>query len=266
VWGVRPGSTPLCRRARTEDDRPVNDSTVRIRLDIESTGDSVTGQASDGNGATRTFAGWLGLVESIDRLLPHSPSGRVMPGGDERDIRDSQGEATMTTAASARVAPIELQHDDGEALWCLGALATIKASSETTDGRVAIIEHLAPRGAASPLHVHRREDQWVYVIDGELTFWVDGAVITAPAGAFVYKPCDVAHAFEVTTDVARFLLVAEPAGVEGFMRAIGEPARSRTIPPAAAAPPPDPDRLTTLAAAYGIEILGPPANPTGEAS
>jgi quercetin dioxygenase-like cupin family protein len=247
-----------------EEDRSVNDGTVRIRLDIESSGDSVSGQASDGNGATRTFAGWLGLVESIDRLLAQTPSGRVMPRADDHDIRETQGEVTMTTAASARVGPIELQQDGGEALWFLGALATIKASAETTDGRVAVIEQVAPRAAASPLHVHRREDQWFYVIDGELTFWVDGDLITAPAGTFVYYPRDVAHAFEVTADVARFLLVAEPAGLEGFMRAVGEPAQSRTIPPVA--PPPDPVRLTTLAAAYGIEILGPAGNPTGEPS
>ena len=242
----------------------MNDGTVQIRLDIESTGASVSGHASDANGATRMFAGWLGLVESIDRLLPQTPSGRVVPGAGARDIRDTQGEATMTTAASARVGPIEVQHDGGEALWLLGTLATIKASAQTTDGRVAVIEHVAPRAAAAPLHVHRREDQWFYMIDGELTFRVAGDVITAPAGAFVYFPCDVAHAFEVTADVARFLLVAEPAGLEGFMRAVGEPAGSRTIPPVAA--PPDPDRLTALAAAYGIEIIGPSRTSTGEAS
>ena len=58
-------------------------------------------------------------------------------------------------------------------------LATIKASSETTGGRVAVIEHVAPRGTGSPLHVHHNEDEWFYVIEGEVTFWVGGQVITA---------------------------------------------------------------------------------------
>jgi quercetin dioxygenase-like cupin family protein len=49
---------------------------------------------------------------------------------------------------------------------------------------------LAPRGAGSPLHVHHREDEWLYVTDGELTFWVGGQVINAPAGSFVYGPRD----------------------------------------------------------------------------
>jgi hypothetical protein len=52
----------------------------------------------------------------------------------------------MTATASTDVAPITRQPDEGEALWFLGILATIKASAETTGGQVAVIEHLAPRG------------------------------------------------------------------------------------------------------------------------
>ena len=111
----------------------------------------------------------------------------------------------------------------------------IKASSETTGGRVAVIEHLAPQGAGSPLHVHRREDEWFYVIEGALTFWVGGEVIEAPAGSFVYGPRDIPHTFLVSSEEARFLLVTEPAGFEGFMRAMGQPAPSLTIPPACGA-------------------------------
>ena len=159
------------------------------------------------------------------------------------------------------VSPIALQAADGEALWCLGALATIKASGETTDGRVAMVEVLAPRGHGSPLHVHRREDEWFYVIEGALSFWVGGDTIDAPAGSFVYGPRDIPHTFEVSSPEARFLLVTEPAGFEAFMRAIGQPATTLTIPPAAE-PPADITPLVTAAAEYGIEILGPPGIPS----
>ena len=57
-----------------------------------------------------------------------------------------------------------------------------------------------------------------------MTFWVGGEVIEAPAGSFVYGPRDVPHTFIVSSPEARFLLVAEPAGFESFMRAMGEPA------------------------------------------
>lgn len=166
----------------------------------------------------------------------------------------------MSTAPDTSVAPIALRHDEGEALWFLGVLATIKASSETTGGRVAVIEHLAPRGAGSPLHVHRREDEWFYVTEGELTFWVGGQVIQAPAGSFVYGPRDIPHTFEVASDEARFLLVTEPAGFEAFMRTVAQPAQALTIPPPPSEPP-DPQRLATVAAEYGIEFLGPPGIP-----
>jgi quercetin dioxygenase-like cupin family protein len=167
----------------------------------------------------------------------------------------------MGTAADPPVAPIALGRDEGEALWAFGGLAIIKASSETTAGRVAVVEQLAPRGAGSPLHVHHREDEWFYVIEGELTFWVGGEVIEAPAGSFVFGPRDVPHTFDVTSAEARFLLVAEPGGFERFLRAAAEPAPTLTIPPPSSEPP-DLDQLVAVAAEYGIEILGPPGIPS----
>jgi len=156
--------------------------------------------------------------------------------------------------------PIAMQQGEGEARWFLGALATIKSSGETTGGRVAVTENWAPRGHGSPLHVHHNEDEWFYVLSGELTFWVDGQVITATDGSFVYGPRDVPHTFTVTSEEARFLLVIEPAGFENFLRALSEPAESLTLPPASVEPPAM-DAMMAAAAEYGLEILGPPGIP-----
>jgi hypothetical protein len=71
---------------------------------------------------------------------------------------------TDTTGARTELAPIALGAGEGEALWFLGLLAMVKASSESTGGRVAVMEHLAPRGSGSPLHVHHREDEWFYIV------------------------------------------------------------------------------------------------------
>jgi quercetin dioxygenase-like cupin family protein len=165
-----------------------------------------------------------------------------------------------STSPHVSAAPIALGPGEGEALWAFGGLVTVKSSAETTGGRVAVLEHLAGRGAGSPLHVHHREDEWFYVIEGELTFWVGGEVIEAPAGSFVYGPRDVPHTFIVSSEAARFLLVAEPAGFEGMLRALGEPAGSRTIPPAPTEPP-DMARIVQVCTEHGIEILGPPGIP-----
>jgi quercetin dioxygenase-like cupin family protein len=158
------------------------------------------------------------------------------------------------------LAPIALREGEGEALWFFGGLVTIKSSSETTGSRVGVTENLSPRGAGSPLHVHHNEDEWFYVLEGELTFWVGGQVIVAAAGSFVYGPRDVPHTFTVSSDQARYLLVVEPAGFEQFVRDIGEPARELVIPPPATEPP-DVAALAAKAAEYGVEILGPPGIP-----
>ncbi len=167
----------------------------------------------------------------------------------------------MTHVGKPASSPIALQQHEGEALWFLDFLATIKASAATTDGGVAVLELLAPKGTGSPLHVHRREDEWFYVIEGELTFWVGGDVIPAPVGTFVYGPRDIPHTFFVNSPQARFLLVTEPGGFENFVRAVAEPAQSLTLPPDSSQPP-SPEELTATAAEYGIEILGPPGIPS----
>jgi quercetin dioxygenase-like cupin family protein len=164
------------------------------------------------------------------------------------------------SSTTGTVKPIVTAPMGGEALWAFGGLTMIKTSAETTGGAVAVIEQLAPQGAGSPLHVHSREDEWFYVIEGELTFWVGGEVSVAPAGTFVFGPKGIPHTFLVSSAEARFLLVTEPAGFEQFVRGAGEPAARMEIPP----PPteaPDMAAMSALAAEYGIEILGPPGIP-----
>jgi quercetin dioxygenase-like cupin family protein len=166
----------------------------------------------------------------------------------------------MSVIANPTVAPIALQPGEGEARWFIGALGTCKAAAVTTGGQLAVLEFVWPSGGGSPLHVHHDEDEWFYVIEGELTLWVGGEVVVAPAGSFVYGPRNIPHTFVVASETARFLLVAEQAGFERFVRDAGEPAARHEIPP----PPteaPDVQALTQLAAGYGVEIIGPPGIP-----
>ena len=166
-----------------------------------------------------------------------------------------------SAAPTEQLGPIALGPNEGESLWFLGSHCSIKASAETTAGRVAVIEHMTPRGLGSPLHVHHREDEWFYVIEGELTLWVGGEVIVAPAGSFVYGPRDIPHTFMVSSETARYLLVTEPGDFAGFMRSLAQPATEPVIPPPASEPP-DVAAMVEVAADYGIEILGPPGIPS----
>jgi hypothetical protein len=100
------------------------------------------------------------------------------------------------------------------------------------------------------------------VLEGELTFWVGGEVIQAPAGSFVYGPRDIPHTFVVSSDRARYLLVLEPAGFESFIQTLGEPAPRLEIPPPADPPGPEAmEAIVRAAAEHGIDIIGPPGPP-----
>jgi quercetin dioxygenase-like cupin family protein len=157
--------------------------------------------------------------------------------------------------------PYALGTDDGEALWFFGMLVTIKASAEQTNGEFLLLEELAPRGTATPLHVHPQDDESFFVLEGEMTFYLeDGQPIPASAGAFIHIPKGhVPHAFYVESEMARFLVLTRPLH-ERFIRAAAEPAQSRTLPPPAA---PDMEKVMAAAREAGMEFLGPPPGPRG---
>ena len=113
---------------------------------------------------------------------------------------------------------------EGEALWFNGGLGVLKATSDQTAGRFAAMELLAPKGFASPLHIHRREDEFFVVLSGEVRVRHGEDVMEAVTGSIVYGPRGVAHGFHVDSAEVRMLLFFGPAGVEGFFRDAGKPA------------------------------------------
>jgi quercetin dioxygenase-like cupin family protein len=152
--------------------------------------------------------------------------------------------------------PIAQQPGTGEHLWFFGGLTTIKAARDS----VMVTEQTARRASGSPLHVHHNEDEWFYVLEGELTIWVDGEIHVVPAGGFLFGPRDIPHTFIVSSDQARFLLVTVPGDFAGFIRTLAEPASGPELPPGPATPP-DMELVMQTAAEYGLEILGPPGLP-----
>ena len=149
---------------------------------------------------------------------------------------------------------------EGEALWGDGLLATIKANGEQTDGRSSLVEILAPEGYGSALHVHHREDEGFWILEGELTFYVGDQTTKAQPGSFLFGPKDIPHAFTVDSGPARLLFFLSPAGFEDLLRDMGEPARALTMPPQPEAPPSEAEmqQMAAIAAQHGVEFLGPP--------
>jgi mannose-6-phosphate isomerase-like protein (cupin superfamily) len=156
-----------------------------------------------------------------------------------------------------------LQNNEGEAFWLYGMLQTIKIGRDDTDGRYGLIETVVPVGLGSPWHVHHEEDEWFYVLDGELTIYVGDARLSLPAGGFGFGPKGVPHTFFAEQpEGARILVGLQPMQYEGFLREVGVPAPERVLPPRPEGHP-DMARLARIVARNGFEILGPPGPPPG---
>ena len=134
-----------------------------------------------------------------------------------------------------------------------GSSVRVLVAGEDTAGRFAVLETLEGQGAALPGRVHTREDQAVYVLEGLVSYRVDGAWRRCPAGTCVLLPKGCEYAYAVESERARLLVVAAPAGIEGCYL---ELAAAGGVPHPAA---PDFERLVTVAARYGVEIALPGA-------
>ncbi len=142
-----------------------------------------------------------------------------------------------------------------ELRWWFGALAEIKLTGAESGGAMTVVEVTEPPGAEAPLHVHHREDEAFVVLDGEVTLEVGGASVVARAGDVGYGPRDVPHRYTVGPDGCRMLFVCTPAGFEGLVRDMSEPAPERALPPPSRDEP-DYERVGAIAADYGCELLG----------
>ena len=153
------------------------------------------------------------------------------------------------------VGPAGLDAGEGEAIWSLGGLLTLKASAATTAGQFEVIEGLIAPNVSPPWHVHHRQDESFYLLAGRVTYYIGDQIVRAEPGAFVFLPRGIPHTFRIEgPDPARTLEVTAPSGLWSFFTEMGEPARERTLPPAQR---PDIAKLRGVAAHYGIDILGP---------
>ena len=143
----------------------------------------------------------------------------------------------------------------GEARWWLGGLAEIKATAEDTGGRLTIVEVTEPPGMQAPLHVHHREDEAFWVLEGEVTFYVGDESIEAAAGDFAWGPRDIPHRYTVGSNGCRMLFICTPAGFEHLVREMSVPAETRTLPPESSEEP-DMEMVAAVARKHGCELLG----------
>jgi quercetin dioxygenase-like cupin family protein len=148
-----------------------------------------------------------------------------------------------------------LQPGEGRSFWVVGDRYTFLATGQETGGAYALIHALVPPGAGPPPHIHRREDEAFYVLEGQLAFQVDGRGITASTGTWVTLPKGTLHSFKNTgATPARMLIVVNPSGLEKFFEEVG---REATDNSAVAPTPADFEKLLAVAPKYGLEIHVP---------
>jgi quercetin dioxygenase-like cupin family protein len=149
---------------------------------------------------------------------------------------------------------VAVRTGEGEARWWIGQLAEIKATAADTGGQFTIVEVTCPPGFEAPLHVHHREDEAFWILDGDATLYVGVETIEATAGDYAFGPRDVPHRYAVGEEGCRMLFICTPGGFEGLVRDMSEPAASRMLPPPAEQPP-DMDWAQAIAKKHGCELL-----------
>jgi quercetin dioxygenase-like cupin family protein len=149
---------------------------------------------------------------------------------------------------------LAVRGEEGEARWWLGGLAVIKATAADTGGRLTLLDVTDPPNVEAPLHVHHREDEAFWILEGHVTFEVGGKTIEAGPGDFVFGPREVPHRYKVGDTGSRMLFVLTPGGFEDLVRATSDPAGARTLPPPGH-PMPDEGQMAAAQAAAGCALI-----------
>lgn len=125
------------------------------------------------------------------------------------------------------------------------------ADAGSTGGAFGLVEIMSEGARVPPMHVHEREDEAFYVLEGELTFFLGDDHMEIGPGGYVFGPRRVPHGYALRSESERHLGLVVPGGWERFFE---EAVMSGAAPEDG---PPDLQRLADLASRYGVTLLGP---------
>ena len=159
-------------------------------------------------------------------------------------------------ATTAQV--IQLSGGEGPAYSAVGDVYRILATGEQTGGAYALSEARVLPGGGPPPHIHHREDEAFFVLEGEITVTLGDRKVVAKPGSFIQGPRGIPHAFKNESSApARMLILVTPPGFERFLAEFAQPVASIESPPMPVTLA-DIQKLLAVAPKYGIEILPPP--------
>jgi quercetin dioxygenase-like cupin family protein len=143
--------------------------------------------------------------------------------------------------------PVILAPGEGTRLDVLGDLITLLVSGKQTNGSFTVLSETSPPGGGTPLHTHYKEDEALYVLQGEYEIQCGDQAVRAGPGSFVFAPREIPHKLtNVSTGPSILVGIVSPAGFEGFWEEVSQ-----------LAPPPDIDKIMAIAKKYRLEIHAP---------
>ena len=147
-------------------------------------------------------------------------------------------------------------------LWMRNFLIECRALTEDTGGALSLMEFTVAPDDGPPLHTHHLEDETFFVLDGTFLIQVGERQFEVSRGGCVFGARETMHGFvNAGTSPGKLLVIATPAGLEGYFEESGGIAKARTLPPPAGAV--DMELATRLGRKYGFDIVGPPLRREG---
>jgi quercetin dioxygenase-like cupin family protein len=200
------------------------------------------------------------ITSSTEKLASHPVATTAAKNEHKGDLEISSpgaapGAANMNSPESSAFARGRRSLD--RSVWYSGWLLTFLATAEETSGRFALIEATARKGNVPPRHIHRREEETFYVLEGEMNVTVGDRTFEATPGTLVCLPRDVAHSFAIESEQLRALILLTPAGLEGFFKEFSVPAPAMTLPPPDELAYSEVQRMLEAAPRYGLEFVLP---------
>jgi quercetin dioxygenase-like cupin family protein len=115
----------------------------------------------------------------------------------------------------------------------------VKARAAETGGVIGLVETVIPAGHSTPLHVHRHEDEAIYILTGAVDFVRGDERFRADAGTFVFLPRGIPHTFlGMSEESSKVLVMFLPGGLEAAFA--------------------EPSRFDVILREHGVEVVGPP--------